>query len=115
MIRASFSFLLVGLGLFLLGAVFVARFRPHWKGTKISSGPLGCAGFGLLLISGGISEFHFDGMTQHLQVRLTWVFIGGWIVAIIGFALDLRRAKRAGAMESLQVHLITKRRGNHDA
>jgi hypothetical protein len=115
MIRDSFSILLIGVGLYFVLAMFVRKLRPHWKGTKISCGFLGCAGFGLVVVSGGIREFDSDAISHLKYDWFFWISIIGLVIALMGLGLDIRRARRMGAMQSLQSHLISRKRENHDA
>src|SRR5260370_42151578 len=109
MIKA-FSILFIGVGVLCGLGVFFPRFRAHWKGTRVVCGPIGCAGFGLSFISLGVTRFFSDSLSERHRDWLVWSFLAGWIVAIIGFILDRRRAKRAGMIQNLQRHLITKER-----
>src|SRR2546425_11929183 len=101
MIRVvSIPFFAVGAGLAF--GMFVPRFRPHWKGSRITCGAIGCGGYGLSFMSLGVSRFFSDSLSERHRDWLVWSFVAGWILAIIGFVLDRRRNKRAKMMQHLQ-------------
>jgi hypothetical protein len=107
-----FNILFFAVGAFVALGVFIPRFRLHWKGTRIVCGPLGCAGFGLAFMSMGTSRCFSESLSDHHNNWFIWLFVMGWVIAVAGFILDSRRAKRADIMKSFQTHLIEKK-GDH--
>jgi hypothetical protein len=111
----TLSILFFGAGALVALGIFFPRFRPHWKGSRISCGVLGCAGFSLAFMSLGVSRFFSDSLSERQRTGFAWLFIAGWVIAVIGFVLDWRRSRRAEVMQHLQTHLIMKERGDHAA
>src|SRR5664280_2207979 len=102
--------LFLGVGALLALGVVVPVFRPRWKGTRIVCGAFGCAGVGLAFMSLGASKLFAHSLSPQQRDWFVYLFFAGWAVAIVGFILNRRRAKRAGMMQHLQTHLIATKR-----
>src|SRR5262245_60651704 len=81
-------------GVFAALGVWFPRFRGHWKGTRMTCGPVTCAGFALFFLGLGIAFLCADAVPEHFRIWFTFPVILAWTLTGAGYALDARAYSR---------------------
>jgi hypothetical protein len=88
-------------GIYAALGIWFPRFRGHWKGTKMTCGPVSCAVFALFLIGIGTVSFVGDAVQERHRIWLLLFIIVSWILGAIGYVLDGRTYARISPQPSI--------------
>jgi len=90
--------------------IFFPGIRCTWKGTRIACGPIGSLGMSILWSGLAAQSLFRESLSKDSRYLLMLLTVAGCIVTAGASIVAKRRAKREGAMQDLQRHLISKGR-----
>ncbi len=98
--KTIFAILAMIGGVYSALSIWFPRFRAHWKGTRMTCGPVSCASFALFFISLGATFLVVDSVPERHRIWFFFPVMIGWIMGAAGYALDARAHSRSSAAAS---------------
>lgn len=87
----------IAVGIYAALGIWFPRLRGHWKGTRIQSGALSCAGFAIFFLTIGVTFLTAESVPERHRIWFVFPGIIGWILGAAGYTLDVRKHARSSS------------------